>query len=210
MNERMLVISKDERVSAAVSECGYRVTLCRDPDEALNRSGAELVLADRELCGTEDVKRLGERLDAPIILIVSAEDMSGAELADDFVLKPLIPNELSVRIGTLLRRSRRCSDEIVIGDIRLDNAAHCCTVGGKDVLLTPLEFRILWYLCERRGRVVTSKELFENVWGEEYLGSSGTVMPHIARIRSKLNEPPHSPRYLKTIWGVGYKVDDAR
>ncbi len=208
MNENVLVISADEQVSAAVTDGGYRVTVCRDVNEIPNKCAAELVLADGDICGTEYVERLGERLCVPIMLIVSAENI-GAETADDFIIKPINAKELPARIGALLRRrSKRVFDEITIGELRLNNAAHRCTIGGKDVLLTPMEFRILWYLCERRGRVVTSKELFENVWGEEYLDSSGTVMPHIARIRSKLNEPPRRPRYLKTVWGVGYKVDN--
>ena len=97
--------------------------------------------------------------------------------------------------------------EIVIGGLRVNSLTHKCYLDNEEIKLTPLEFRILWYLCNQRGRVVPGKELFEAVWGEKYLDSAGTVMPHIARLRKKLREPPKAPRYLKTVWGVGYTVD---
>ena len=79
---------------------------------------------------------------------------------------------------------------------------------GKELSLTPFEFSILWYLCKRRGQVVSSEELFEAVWGEKYLESSNnTVMAHIARLREKMHEPPRKPKYIKTVWGVGYKIE---
>lgn len=224
---RVLIISADERISAAVEGGGFAAVLCRSAEEAQGAGGADILLADDEYIGADDAARLGERLGVPVIPIASANNIRDAKTAaDDFVIKPLNSAELPVRIAALLRRNRdnrsRESDAdspkktlaefpetITIGELSLDSAAHRCTVNGRDVRLTPLEFKILWYLCERRGRVVTSKELFENVWGEEYLDSSGTVMPHIARIRSKLREPSRSPRYLKTVWGVGYKIEDA-
>lgn len=228
---RVLIISADERVSAAVEDGGFAAALCRSAGEA-HGAGADILLADDECIGAEDAARLGERLRVPVIPIVAADNIGEWETAaDDFIIKPLNAAELAVRISALLRRYRRDREEfqlresgsdsseknnaefpetITIGGLSLDSAAHRCTVNGKDVRLTPLEFKILWYLCERRGRVVTSKELFENVWGEEYLDSSGTVMPHIARIRSKLREPSRSPRYLKTVWGVGYKIEEAQ
>lgn len=97
--------------------------------------------------------------------------------------------------------------EIVIDGLYINSLTHKCRVDGEEIKLTPLEFSILWYLCVRRGRVVPGEELFEAVWGEKYLDSAGTVMPHIARLRKKLHEPPKEPRYVKTVWGVGYTVD---
>lgn len=97
--------------------------------------------------------------------------------------------------------------EIVIDGLYINSLTHKCRVDGEEIKLTPLEFSILWYLCVRRGRVVPGEELFEAVWGEKYLDSAGTIMPHIARLRKKLHEPPKTPKYLKTVWGVGYTVD---
>ena len=84
---------------------------------------------------------------------------------------------------------------------------HKCTLYGQEVGLTPLEFSILWYLCERRGRVVSSEELFEAVWGEKYFDSNNTVMSHIARLREKLHEQSKKPKFIKTVWGVGYTIE---
>lgn len=97
--------------------------------------------------------------------------------------------------------------EIVIGGLYINSLTHKCRVDEEEIKLTPLEFNILWYLCVRRGRVVPGEELFEAVWGEKYLNSAGTIMPHIARLRKKLHEPPKKPKYVKTVWGVGYTVD---
>jgi two-component system response regulator VanR len=82
-----------------------------------------------------------------------------------------------------------------------------CTLYGKPLSLTPTEFAILWYLCENRGRVVSSEELFEAVWGEKYLDNNNTVMAHIARLREKMQEPSRRPRFIKTVWGVGYTIE---
>mgnify|MGYP002800112691 FL=1 len=96
---------------------------------------------------------------------------------------------------------------IAIRALTISKEAHKCTLNGKELALTPLEFNILWYLCKKRGAVVSSEELFEAVWGEKYLDQNNTVMAHIARLREKLHEPPRRPRYIKTIWGVGYTIE---
>ena len=82
-----------------------------------------------------------------------------------------------------------------------------CTLYGKEVTLTPIEFSILWYLCENRGKVISSEELFENIWGEKFLDNNNTVMAHIGRLREKLNEPAKKPKFIKTVWGVGYTIE---
>ena len=89
----------------------------------------------------------------------------------------------------------------------INKATHKCTLYGREVALTPLEFSILWYLCDHRGRVISSEELFEAVWGEKSFDSNNTVMTHIARLREKLGEPPRRPKFIKTVWGVGYTVE---
>ena len=85
---------------------------------------------------------------------------------------------------------------------------HKCTLFGQSVPLTPLEFSILWYLCENRGRVVSSEELFEKVWGEKYIDNNNTVKAHIGRLREKLHEPARNPKFIKTVWGVGYTIEN--
>lgn len=159
----------------------------------------------------------------PIIMLTAkVEDMdkiTGLTLgADDYITKPFNPLELVARVKTQLRRYTRYNnstgvvenkqtEEYDIRSLHIEKESHLCTFNGKELSLTPIEFSILWYLCERRGKVVSSEELFEAVWGEKYLDNNNTVMAHIARLREKLNEPARKSRFVKTVWGVGYKIE---
>lgn len=159
----------------------------------------------------------------PIIMLTAkVEDMdkiTGLTLgADDYITKPFNPLELVARVKTQLRRYTRYNnstgvvenkqtEEYDIRSLHIEKESHLCTFNGKELSLTPIEFSILWYLCERRGKVVSSEELFEVVWGDKYLDNNNTVMAHIARLREKLNEPARKPRFVKTVWGVGYKIE---
>ena len=122
------------------------------------------------------------------------------------------------RVKTQLRRYTRYNQaeaapqklpdtERDIRGLVINRETHKCTLYGKPVQLTPIEFSILWYLCENQGRVVSSEELFEAVWGEKFLDNNNTVMAHIGRLREKLCEPPRKPRFIKTVWGVGYQIE---
>lgn len=159
----------------------------------------------------------------PIIMLTAkVEDMdkiTGLTLgADDYITKPFNPLELVARVKTQLRRYTRYNnstgvvenkqtEEYDIRSLHIEKESHLCTFNGKELSLTPIEFSILWYLCERRGKVVSSEALFEAVWGDKYLDNNNTVMAHIARLREKLNEPARKPRFVKTVWGVGYKIE---
>jgi two-component system response regulator VanR len=164
----------------------------------------------------------GEHFYPIIMLTAKVEDMdkiTGLTLgADDYITKPFNPLELVARVKTQLRRYTRYNnstgvvenkqtEEYDIRSLHIEKESHLCTFNGKELSLTPIEFSILWYLCERRGKVVSSEELFEAVWGEKYLDNNNTVMAHIARLREKLNEPARKPRFVKTVWGVGYKIE---
>lgn len=99
------------------------------------------------------------------------------------------------------------SDEIDIRGLCISKSSHKCTLNGSELNLTPIEFDILWYLCGHKGNVVSSEELFEAVWGEKYLDGNNTVMAHIARLREKMHEPARKPKFIKTVWGVGYTIE---
>lgn len=158
----------------------------------------------------------------PIIMLTAkVEDMdkiTGLTLgADDYITKPFNPLELVARVKTQLRRYTRYNnstgvvenkqtEEYDIRSLHIEKESHLCTFNGKELSLTPIEFSILWYLCERRGKVVSSEELFEAVWGEKYLDNNNTVMAHIARLRKKLNEPARKPRFVKD--GLGGWIQD--
>lgn len=193
---------------------------CADSEE-LSMAILDVMMPDID--GFTLCRHIREKHFYPIIMLTAkVEDMdkiTGLTLgADDYITKPFNPLELVARVKTQLRRYTRYnnSPEFVEGknesgcDIRnlhIEKESHICLLNGKEVPLTPIEFSILWYLCERRGKVVPSEELFEAVWGEKYLDNNNTVMAHIARLREKLNEPARKPRFVKTVWGVGYKVE---
>ena len=99
-------------------------------------------------------------------------------------------------------------EEFDFRGLQISKSTHRCLLYGRELALTPLEFSILWYLCEKRGQVVSSEELFEAVWGEKYLDSNNTVMSHIARLREKMGEPSRKPKFVKTVWGVGYTIGE--
>lgn len=156
----------------------------------------------------------------PIIMLTArVEDMDkimGLTLgADDYITKPFNPLELVARVKTQLRRSTRYNtsgagpspEEFDFRGLQISNATHKCVLFGEELALTPLEFSILWYLCKNRARVVPSEELFEAVWGEKYMDSNNTVMSHIARLREKMHEPGRKPKFIKTVWGVGYTIE---
>ena len=154
----------------------------------------------------------------PILMLTArVEDMdkiTGLTLgADDYITKPFNPLELVARVKTQLRRYTRYNRPLPAEEgfdfrgLQISRTTHKCLLYGEELVLTPLEFSILWYLCERRGQVVSSEELFEAVWGAKYLDGSNTVMSHIARLREKMHEPSRRPKFVKTVWGVGYTIE---
>lgn len=136
--------------------------------------------------------------------------------ADDYITKPFNPLEVVARVKGQLRRAGNYNHSIredrkgeyQIRGLELSERNHMCRLYGKDIPVTPIEFSILMYLCEHVNEVVSSEELFERVWGEKFLDNNNTVMKHIARLREKLGENARKPQYIKTVWGVGYKIEE--
>lgn len=166
-------------------------------------------------------RQIRERWYFPVIMLTArgmdADKITGMTMgADDYITKPFNPLEVVARVRTQLRRAqvynpsmgkREDTEYYDIRGLELKVADHICCLYGKEIQVTPLEFSILLYLCRHLGQVVSSEELFEQVWGEKYLDNNNTVMAHIARIREKLQENARKPKFIKTVWGVGYKID---
>lgn len=162
-------------------------------------------------------RRIRETKTYPVIMLTArvedADKIMGLTIgADDYVTKPFNPLELLARVKAQLRR-RHTYDAPETGEVYdngglvINRKEHTVTLYDKPVNLTPTEFDIIWLLCENAGSVVSSEDIFQTVWGEKYLDSNNTVMVHIRRIREKLKEPPKRPRIIKTVWGVGYKIE---
>lgn len=182
----------------------------------------DVMLPDMD--GFSICQRIREKYYFPIIMLTAkVEDMdkiTGLTLgADDYMTKPFNPLELLARVKTQLRRYTKYNQneaapvreeqkaEYDFMGLRISRDSRRCSLNGQPLPLTPTEFSILWYLCDNRGRVVSTEELFEAVWGEKYLDSNNTVMAHVARLREKMNEPSRKPRFVKTVWGVGYTIE---
>ncbi len=166
-------------------------------------------------------QKIREKHKFPVIMLTAKEEeidkITGLTLgADDYITKPFRPLELIARVKAQLRRFTKYNSAepkqeehlIAISGLVLDKDTHECTLNEKKLALTPTEFSILWVLCSNRGRVVSSEELFHEVWGDKYFtNSNNTVMVHIRHLREKMHDSAEHPKYIKTVWGVGYKID---
>ena len=189
----------------------------------IEENGADLVILDVMLPDTDGFsvcRRLREKYFFPIIMLTAKNEdsdvLNGLTLgADDYITKPFKPMEVVARIKTQLRRFKKYNQkkeevqeqEVDIRGLYMNGTTHEAKLYEKELPLTPLEFSILYYLCSRQGQVVSSEELFEQVWGEKYIDSNNTVMTHIGRIREKMRESAKKPKFIKTVWGVGYKIE---
>lgn len=229
MNEKILVVDDEHEIADLVEVClaneGFEVVKFYCGEDALKfvqTEACDLAVLDvmlPDIDGFAMVQKLRSRFVFPIIMLTAkcedTDKITGLMLgADDYITKPFSPPELVARVKTQLRRYTRYNsaapkaNEIDVRGLTINNDNHKCTLNGREVVLTPIEFSVLWYLCCHKNTVVSGEELFEAVWGEKFLDSSNTVMAHIARIREKLGEPPRQPKYIKTVWGVGYTVEE--
>ncbi len=231
MNEKILIVDDETTIADLVEvylkNDGYEVYKFYNAADALScvqRTEMSLAILDvmlPDMDGFALCQKIREKHLFPIIMLTAkVEDIdkiTGLTLgADDYITKPFNPLELMARVKTQLRRytrynvaepSVREAEEYDIRGLYIAKGSHKCTLNGRELTLTPMEFNILWYLCEHRGSVVSSEELFEAVWGEQYLDNNNTVMTHIARLREKMHEPARKPKFVKTVWGVGYTIE---
>jgi len=226
----ILVVDDEKEIVELLELClsneGYNVIKCYSGVEALKAledNSINLAIIDLmmpEMDGFELCKKIRTEHLFPIIMLTAKDEdidkIMGLTLgADDYVTKPFNVLELMARVKTQLRRyvvyntneNLAKSNEIEKNGLLINNETHECYLYDKKITLTPIEFSILWYLCSNSGRVISSEELFEAVWKEAFFDSNNTVMAHIARLREKLQESARNPQFIKTVWGVGYKID---
>lgn len=226
MSETILIVDDEKEIADLVElylkNEKYHIEKAVDSATALDileKKRISLALLDvmlPDMDGFTLCKKIREKHLFPIIMLTAKntdiDKINGLTLgADDYITKPFSPLELTARVKTQIRRFREYnskeSDVYDKNGLYVCNDTHICTLYNQPIALTPIEFKLLWYLCERQGKVVSSEQLFEDVWGEKYLDNNNTVMSHIARLREKLGEPPRKPKFIKTVWGVGYKID---
>ena len=224
----ILVVDDDEMITEAIEiylkNEGYNVFKAYDGIEALKILEDEiihLIIMDimmPNMDGTRTTVKIREEKQIPIIMLsAKSEDTNkilGLNLgADDYITKPFNPLELIARVNSQIRRYTRFSslkeDEnlIVIGGLTLDKESKVVTAEGEVVKLTPLELKIFTLLMENPNRVFSIEEIYERVWNEQVVGSVDTVTVHIRRIREKIEINSKEPRYLKVVWGIGYKIE---
>lgn len=230
METHILVVDDEPEIAELVSVYlrgeGFRVTVCLNGADALQTLRTEKVdmavldvmlpdISGMTLCA--EIRRTKQ---FPILMLTArgsdTDKITGLTVgADDYMTKPFSPLELVARVKAQLRRytsynggeQEKSEGLLQVDGLLIDRVSHKCSYFGEDIVLTPLEFDILWLLCENRGRVISAEELFEKVWGEKYLERNNTVMVHIRRIREKLEAGEGRPRILKTVWGVGYTIE---
>ena len=234
MNESILIVDDEKEIADLIEvylkNDGYTVHKFYNGLDALGcikTQKMDLAILDvmlPDIDGFRICQKIREQYFYPIIILTAkvedTDKIMGLTIgADDYITKPFNPLEVVARVKTQLRRYVRYNNAanteekdtpIAEHDVRgliINKNTHKCTLYGKEVTLTPIEFSILWYLCENRGKVISSEELFENIWGEKFLDNNNTVMAHIGRLREKLNEPAKKPKFIKAVWGVGYTIE---
>lgn len=233
MNQTIMVCDDDREIAAAVdiylTAEGYTVLQAHDGMEAIdvveNHPEIELILMDimmPRLDGVRATMKIRENHNIPIIMLsAKGEDndkILGLNIgADDYITKPFNPMELIARVRSQLRRfhnfgsadptTEENTSRFVNGGLELDDGAKRVTVDGQEVSLTPVEYKIVKYLMENRGLVFSSSQIYENVWNEPSYGADNIVAVHIRHIREKIEINPKEPRYIKVIWGHGYKME---
>lgn len=206
---------------------GYDVFEAANGKEALDimaEMDIHLVLMDimmPVMDGMDATTRIREKSNIPVILLTAkSEDMDkimGLTVgADDYVTKPFSPMEVIARVKAQLRRyaylggMERRPKALTVGDIELDDEGKSVTLCGEPVSLTPTEYEILKLLMQNPGKVFSSKEIYEKIWNDVPIGVEGTIAVHVRHIREKLEIDPGNPRYLKVVWGKGYKLEGGK
>ena len=224
----VLVVDDDREIVDSIciflSGEGYKALKAYDGIEALeilSENEVHLMILDimmPKLNGIKTLMKLRESRNIPVILLSAKSEDADKILgltagADDYVTKPFNPSELVARVKSQLRRYTtlgsigKQNGEIVIDGLCVNTENKTVKVDGEDVRLTPIEYKILELLVRNRGRVFSAEDIYSNVWNEETVVGDNTIAVHIRHIREKIEINPKEPKYLKVVWGIGYKID---
>lgn len=226
----VLVCDDDREIVEAIeiylSQEGYKVLKAYDGEEALkvlDREKVDLLIIDvmmPKLDGIRATLKIREKKNMPIIILSAksedADKILGLNVgADDYMTKPFNPLELTARVKSQLRRYTQLGSTIdksnqavyAVGGLSIDDEQKEVTVDGEPVRLTPVEYNILLLLVKNQGKVFSIDQIYESIWNEDAIGVDNTVAVHIRHIREKIEINPKEPRYLKVVWGVGYKIE---
>lgn len=224
----ILVVDDDREIVDSIgiflSGEGYKVLKAYDGIEALDilsENEVHLMILDimmPKLDGIKTLMKLRESRNIPVILLSAKSEDADKILgltagADDYVTKPFNPSELVARVKSQLRRYTtlgsigKQNGEIVIDGLVVNTEKKTVKVDGEAVRLTPIEYKILELLVRNRGRVFSAEDIYSNVWNEETVVGDNTIAVHIRHIREKIEINPKEPKYLKVVWGIGYKID---
>lgn len=223
--ETILIVEDNKDVNLMLAEtltdAGYKVKSAYTGTDGLNeikKSKIDLVLLDIMLpykSGDEVLREMRGFSDIPVI-IISAKDMVGTKIdllrlgADDYIIKPFDLGEVTARVESNLRRTRKsikAAAEFRYKDLVLDNDVKRVFVNGAEIELTAKEYRILELLLKNNGKVFTKANLYETIWQEEYLGDDNAVKTHISNLRNKLKKANSNEEYIETVWGLGYRLN---
>ncbi len=231
MADKILIVD-DEREIADLVEVYlqnenftvYKFYTAAEAMKCIQSENLDLAILDvmlPDMSGFEICRKIRERYHYPVIMLTAKgeeiDKITGLTLgADDYITKPFLPLELVARVKAQLRRYKRYNtagtgmeeDILIHSGLVLNIKTHECTLNEKPLSLTPTEFSILRILCQQKGEVVSSEELFRQIWGDEYFSkSNNTITVHIRHLREKLGDSFEEPRYIKTVWGCGYKIE---
>ena len=228
--KRVLIVDDNKSIRATVADYlggkGYEVLQATDGIQGLDRalsSSADVIILDVVMPGIDGVKLcqlLRERgLATPIIMLTEKASILDKEAGyqvgvDDYLAKPFNPRELELRIEALQKRATAKSQHparavVKLGEVEINFTRHEVKVDGKEVGLTPIEFNILKLLASAPGHVYSRQDLLSTIWDTAYEGYKRNIDPHVNRLRTKIEENPKRPKYILTVWGVGYKFNDA-
>ena len=230
MAYRILVVDDEPEIADLVElylhNEGFQVIKClsgKTAMEVIREKSLDLAILDLmlpDMDGFELCKLIREKYTYPVIMLTAkvapTDKINGLAVgADDYVTKPFTPLELVARVKAQLRRYTRYNsgskEEKILTHLGLtmNIGMHQCTLNEKTLNLTPTEFTILQILCQKKGKVVSSEELFRSIWGEEYYSkNSSTISVHIRHLREKMGDSFEHPKYIKTVWGVGYQIEE--